>query len=187
MTYNSLSEIFDSLDKIRARLRARLEALTSEQENWRSAPGAWSAAEITEHLAIIEERLSKLFSVILAKAEAGGLQRTADQPFQPVSVASLVERSEREKYIAPETARPSGTASLRDSLNRLERSRQSIIDQRPRLEALDLTNVTYPHPAFGPLSAYQWLIFIGLHEGRHLRQIESLLASAQDGVAASSD
>jgi hypothetical protein len=179
MIYNSLSEIFDSMDQTRAQLRARLESITSAEESLRPSPSAWSVAEIAEHLAIIEERLSTLFPVMLTKAEAGGLERAADQPFHPVSVAELIERSGREKYTAPETARPTGAVSLADSLARLERSRQTIRALRPRLEALDLTGVTYPHPAFGPLSTYQWLIFLGAHEARHLRQIESVMASPQ--------
>lgn len=187
MIYNSLSEIFDSMDKTRASLRARLEAVAGArdgQESLRPSPDAWSVAEIAEHLAIIEERLSRLFPVMLTKAEAGGLQRSADKPFQPVSVAEMIERSAREKYTAPETARPSGSVPLADSLARLERSREAIRALRPRLEALDLTEVTYPHPAFGPMSAYQWLIFIGAHEDRHLRQINSLLASTEAGESA---
>ena len=183
MIYNSLSEIFDSIDKTRARLRARLEAVAGAedgQESLRPSPDAWSVAEIAEHLAIIEERLSRLFPVMVTKAEAGGLQRSADKPFQPVSVEEMIERSAREKYTAPETARPTGSVPIADSLARLERSRESIRALQPRLEMLDLTDVTYPHPAFGPMSAYQWLIFIGAHEYRHLRQIDSLLAANRE-------
>jgi hypothetical protein len=179
MTYNSLSEIFDSMDRTRARLRTRLESIASAEESVRPSPAAWSVAEIAEHLAIIEERLSTLFPVMLTKAEAGGLQRSADQPFHPISVERMLERSKQEKYIAPETARPTGTVSLADSISRLERSREAIRTLRPRLEALDLTSVTYPHPAFGPLSTYQWLIFLAAHEERHLRQIESVITSTQ--------
>jgi hypothetical protein len=46
---------------------------------------------------------------------------------------------------------------------------------QPRIEATDLSAFTYPHPAFGPLNFYQWLALIGLHEQRHLNQIESVL------------
>ncbi len=180
MVYNSLSEIFDSMDETRGRLRARLESFKEGDEKARPRPDTWSAAEIAEHLAIIEEQLSRLFPVMLTKAEAGGLQRKGDQPFIPVSVEAIVERSSREKYTAPEMARPSGTASLSDSLARLERSRESVKALRPRIEALDLASVTYPHPTFGPLNAYQWLIFLALHEARHLRQIESFAASASN-------
>jgi hypothetical protein len=179
MNYNSLSEIFDSIDETRGRLRARLESIPSAEEGARPSPGAWSVAEIAEHLSMIEERLSKLFPMMLMKAEAGGLQRGADKPFQPVTVAHLLERARREKYVAPETARPTGTVPLAESLARLDNSRESLRALRPRLEALDLTGVTYPHPVFGPMDAYQWLIFIGAHEARHLRQIESVMASEQ--------
>jgi hypothetical protein len=179
MIYHSLSEIFASIDESRGRLRARLDRMTSTEEGARTSPGAWSVAEIAEHLSMIEERLSKLFPMMLMKAEAGGLQRGADKPFQPVSVAHLVERSKREKYIAPETTRPSGTVPLAQSLARLDNSRESLKALRPRLEALDLTGITYPHPVFGPLDAYQWLLFLGAHEDRHLRQIDSVIALRQ--------
>jgi hypothetical protein len=178
MTYHSLSEIFDGITETRARLCARLNSLTDEQLNTRPSPEAWSAREIAEHLAMIEERLSKLFPVMLTKAEAGGLKRDADQPFRPVSVERFVEQSRREKYSAPSEVRPTGAGSLADSLARLERSRAQLLALRPRFEALDLTEVKYPHPSFGPLDAYQWLLFVGVHEERHLRQIESAMAAA---------
>lgn len=179
MTYNNLSEIFDAMDKTRAHLRARLEHLTGEEENARPSPEAWSAKEIAEHLAIIEERLSKLFPVMVTKAEAGGLQRRADQPFRPISVESMIERSKREKYVAPDEVRPTGAGSIPDSIARLTRSRETIHALRPRIEALDLSSVTYPHPVFGQLNTYQWLIFLAAHEGRHLRQIESAVTTPE--------
>lgn len=179
MVYNSLAEIFESMDETRARLRARLDSIKSADESARPKADVWSVAEIAEHLAIIEERLSKLFPMLLTKAEAGGLKRRPDQEFRTVSVESMVEQSKREKYSAPETVRPTGKTSLADSITRLERSREAIRELRPRLEALDLTSVTYPHPAFGPLDAYQWLVFLGVHEDRHLRQIESFMTSTE--------
>lgn len=182
MIYNSLSEIFDSMDETRARLRARLNRVKSDEETSRPSEDSWSVAEITEHLAIIEERLSKLFPVMLTRAEAAGLQRTAGQPFRPVSVKELVERSKREKYTAPETARPTGRVSVADSLARMEHSREAIRALRPRLEALELTGVTYPHPVFGPLDPYQWLLFLAAHEARHLRQIESVMDAPRAGA-----
>ena len=69
----------------------------------------------------------------------------------------------------------------RDSLNkllaRMRQSRAGLHALRPRIEATDLASVTYPHPAFGPLNFYQWLALIGLHEERHLRQIQSVLSA----------
>ena len=179
MTFNNLAEIFDAIDEMRTRLYTRLDGLTGEQERFRPAPDGWSIAEIVEHLAILEERLSKLFSIMITKAEASGARLSEGSSFRPVSLDEITERSLKEKYTAPEAVRPTGAATIADSLARLRHSREALHALRPRLETLDLTGATYPHPAFGPLDVYQWLALIGLHEGRHLRQIETLMAAPE--------
>ncbi len=54
MIYHSVAEIFDSIDETRGRLQQRLADLSAPQENFK-LDGGWSIAEITEHLAIMEE------------------------------------------------------------------------------------------------------------------------------------
>ena len=34
--------------------------------------------------------------------------------------------------------------------------------------------VQAPHPVFGALDMYQWLLFVGAHEGRHADQIREI-------------
>ncbi|MBD0325302.1 MAG: DinB family protein [Pyrinomonadaceae bacterium] len=185
MIYHSVAEIFDSIDETRNRLKTRLDGLTAEQENFRPASGGWSIAEIVEHLAILEGRLLGLMTVMVNKAEKAGLGRDAgNSQFNPVSLEQVVERSRKEKYVAPETAQPQGGVSVHDSLERLRQSRTSLRELRPRFEATDLSDARYPHPAFGPLNLYQWLVMIGVHEERHLRQIEALISSPEYQAAA---
>jgi hypothetical protein len=180
MNYNSVAEIFDAIDDTRARLGERLAGLNGAQENFRPESGAWSIAEIVEHLAILESRLLGLVTVMVSKAEKAGLQRSPEgSEFKPVTLEHIAERSRREKYVAPETAQPQGGVSIKESLERLRQSRASLKELRPRIEAADLTSALYPHPAFGPLDAYQWVVMIGHHEDRHLRQIDALLASPE--------
>lgn len=186
MNYKSVAEIFDAIDETRGRLGERLAGLSTAQENFRPSSGGWSIAEIVEHLAILEGRLLGLLTVMVSKAEKAGLPRnTADSSFAPVSLDQIVERSLKEKYNAPETAQPQGGVSIHDSLERLRQSRASLRALQPRFEATDLTSAHYPHPAFGPLDPYQWLVMIGVHEDRHLRQIEALMASPEYQSAAS--
>lgn len=180
MTYNSVAEILDAIDETRGRLSTRLAALSNEQENFRPASGGWSIAEIVEHLAILESRLLGLITVMVSKAEKAAPQpRTEDSNFAPFSLDQIIERSLKEKYTAPETAAPQGGVSVHDSLERLRQSRASLRALQSRLEARDLSGAHYPHPAFGPLDAYQWLLMIGIHEDRHLRQIEALISSPE--------
>ena len=40
-----------------------------------------------------------------------------------------------------------------------------------------LEKVVAPHPRLGTLDMYQWLVFLGRHESRHLAQIERTIAA----------
>jgi hypothetical protein len=173
MTYNSVAEILDDIDRKRARLLQSAEGLSDEQQAFRPSPDKWSVAEIFEHLSIIERRVAGLLGALVEKAEAGAEPRDADAPFAPVSIAEFVERSRTQKFNAPENAHPAG-APLADSLASLRDSRAAIHALHPRIESVDCAGVKFPHPAFGPLNLYQWLAFIGAHESRHLAQINAL-------------
>jgi hypothetical protein len=186
MIYHSVAEIFDSIEETRGRLVARVAELSTAQENFRPARGGWSVAEIVEHLALLEERLLGLMNVMVHKAEQAGFQRTSESShFKPVSLEQFRERAGKEKYNAPDPVRPKGGVTVRESLERLRQSRESLRSLRPRIEATDLSGARYAHPAFGPLDFYQWLLMIGFHEERHLRQLEALLASPEYQTATS--
>ena len=178
MIYKSIPQIFETIDDTRERIFKRVEGLSDEQLKSRPAPNVWSVAEIVEHLAKIESLLLGMIKMMLTKAE--GVSQKSDGAHvevKPFSLDELIERARNEKYTAPESASPSGREQLSDSLAQLRRSREELHILRPRIEAIDLSTVTYRHPAFGPLNFYQWLAFIGVHEERHLSQIES--ASSQ--------
>ena len=180
MAYHSVAEILGAIDETRSRVQKRVEGLSPAQEKFRPSPDAWSIAEIIEHLSIIEGQLSRLFAMMVRKAESLGVAAQAGgRSFRPVSLDQFVERSLKEKYTAPETVRPSGNATVADSLARMRRSRAELHELRPKLEAIDLSSMTYPHPVFGPFDLYHWLAFIGVHEDRHLRQIESAMSSPE--------
>src|SRR5262249_44900531 len=172
------ADIYKAIDEQRERIYKRVESLNEEQANARPDVNTWSATEVVEHLTIMEDRLVRMMKVMLTKAE--GASAKSDRTMveiRPFSLDELVERSRNEKYVAPEAVRPIGTVRLADLLSRLRQSRLELRSLRPRIEATDLSGVTYPHPAFGALNFYQWLAFIGMHEERHLRQLESVMAA----------
>ena len=179
MTYTSVAQIIEEIDKTRERLYQRVEGLTDEQANARPNPNAWTPAEMVEHLALLEGRLLRMMTMMLTKAESAGARGTDAAPvlMKPFTLDEFIERARNEKYTAPEAVRPGGQVSLADSLANLRRSREELRALRPRIEAVDLSTVTYPHPAFGPLNFYQWLALIGMHEERHLRQAEAATSS----------
>jgi DinB superfamily len=56
MNYNSIAEIFDDIDRTRARLFQSVEGLSDAQQGFRPAPDKWSVAEVLEHLSLVERR-----------------------------------------------------------------------------------------------------------------------------------
>jgi hypothetical protein len=190
LIYQSIADIYAANDTVRRQLIARVENLSEAQQTFRPGDGAWSIAEIIEHLSIIEQNMVQLISMLLKKSEGAAAAISAGNgsdrdvqtapgapPFQPFSLDNFVEQIRDVKLTAPERVRPGGNVRLADALAGLGRTRADIEAMRPRLEASDLSTATYPHPAFGELNTAQWLAFIGLHEGRHLRQIENLMAA----------
>ncbi|HEV2761881.1 MAG TPA: DinB family protein [Pyrinomonadaceae bacterium] len=179
MNFHSVAEILSSIEETRSRLVARVENLSEGQQSFCPAPDAWSVADIVEHLAVSETRMSQMLGLLVGKAEGDGhlLPESDGEPRlpAPVTIREHVERSLVEKYDAPEMIRPTGGVPLADSLERLRQTRAAVLALRPRIERVDGRHVRYPHPAFGPLDLYQWLAFVGVHEERHLRQIESIL------------
>ena len=194
MIYHSIADIYAANDTVRRQLAARLENLSEAQQTFRPAEGAWSIAEIVDHLSKIEQQMVQLIAMLLKKSEgARGTAVTTETArdgdaapeaatqsapvFRPFSLDAFVEQVRDEKMTAPELVRPSGNVPLAEALANLRRTRAAIEDLRPRLESADLGAATYPHPFFGNFNSAQWLAFIGLHEGRHLRQIENLMAA----------
>jgi hypothetical protein len=175
MTYNSVAEIYESLDKTRERLHRHVENLTPEQEAYKPEPGRWSIAELVEHIAVSERRMVALFKKAFERAAAEGLRRAEGAPFAPVSLEHLAERG-RQKFEAPEPLRPIGNMPVADSLARLAQTSAELRELRPSFEAFDCRAIKFPHQSLGTLDLYEWLAFSGAHEARHVAQIKALRA-----------
>ena len=174
MVYHSIEEIFGALDATRARLTESVEGLGEGQEQFRPAPERWSIADICEHLALAEAGSVKLFDKLLQKAEAEGRVRAEGDSFAPVSLAERAAPFRGQKFQSPDQIRPTGRVPLAQSLASLAQSLEQIRALRPRLERADCSQQLFPHPIFGPLNLYQWLLFTAAHEERHLAQINAL-------------
>jgi hypothetical protein len=176
MEFKSVEEIYAALDKMRSTVVDAVSSLSEERANFRPSPEKWSAILIVEHLAKTESNLVRVVGKLLGKAEAENTPSDG-KINPPVSFAAIADRARNERFQAPAVIAPEGAASLSESLEQLAQSRAALLEMRPRIEAVDCSKVGYPHPAFGKFNLYQWLAFIGIHELRHLAQIENLLTA----------
>jgi len=173
MTYTSLDELFTDKTEALEEIGATVRPLSAARLGFHPTPGAWSIAEIVEHLAIVETGLLRLLRTLTEKAEKQGNNHS------PVHI-SLDERyrdSVNGKIKTRQQSEPTGNAAAADSLESLRGIQAGLVELRPRLDRVDLSSVSFNHPALGDLTLGQWLAFVMIHEERHLRQMRGVAAS----------
>lgn len=171
----SVSEAFESNEKVHEKLNALVTDLTSEQAAMRDvSQDKWSVAEIVEHISIVEAGIAGLCGKLLQRAKENGMSSNGKIRLSDEFLGGG-EKSMSEKWQAPERVRPTGTKTIAESLTVMADTRTKLEELRPLFEEFSSSDSTFPHPYLGDLTAAEWLTLIGGHEARHMRQIKRIL------------
>jgi hypothetical protein len=174
--YRSLEQIFEDKERIFHSLMTTLLPLSATQANARMAEGQWTITEVAEHLHIVESRLYKLVNVASHR-----LEKSVKQPPDDCNLSiGLPDEAESKTFMKVKTKKeyePTGTVSIAESMARLKVIHDDLNALHPRLERINLSAAAFDHWLLGSLTLGQWVAFIGIHEERHLRQIQSIVAS----------
>ncbi len=178
MKYQTVEDIYAANDRIRERFRETMGEISAEQASSRIDGEKWTIAQIVEHVSIVEAGMVRICAKLLRKAEA---ERRRSDGKVNVSDAFMEKSAEIAtiKLEAPEIVYPTGEKTIAESIVKMEESRTAFAELRPAFEAFDGTTHKFPHPFFGDLSAIEWLILLGGHEARHLKQIKRILERGQ--------
>lgn len=169
-------ELLEYLDQQRSVLKSAFESVAIELRDHPPAPDRWSAANVVEHLAIVEARVATLLSDRIEEHRPELLASTITDPILPtINYKRMYDRSNRVK--APETAIPTGLDAP-SAWAALEKSGLKMRTMLVANDGLDLSPIKNPHPRFGLLSVYEWVAFLGAHEVRHAAQIREDSAAA---------
>ena len=168
--HSSTQELLAYLERNRAALQAAVERVPASQQRSRPAPDRWSAAEILEHLAIVEKRVVGRLSDALAAANANGAGTASDIPAFDERFARVL-RNRLRRVVTSQASEPTGTLDVTAAWAELEAARQAVLDLIHQSDGLPLADPLAPHPVFGSLTFRQWIVFLGGHEARHADQI----------------
>jgi hypothetical protein len=142
--------------------------------NRKTSPEQWSILEIAEHLIIVEKSVPRTILPRLMKTEAVPFD-VAEERLRDSALAEwAMDGNTRVK--APPTVRPTGTYhSGGKACSELRALRDANIAYMESTEdALRAHKI--PHPFFGPMDGYQWVVVMAAHHMRHNRQIERVIA-----------
>ncbi len=143
-----------------------LNGVSDEQWRFKPAPDRWSIGETAEHVALIEPRILMRISVALnapPNPDWEAHHRGVDQ-LRP----GLLNRAG--KVNAPEMLHPKSERAREEVLTAFREERAKTIAFAETTDA-PLKRHFAPHPVLGNISAYSWLVALGLHTMRHNLQI----------------
>jgi len=167
---SSIATLRTALNADRRLLRAAVERVPESLRTVKPAPDRWSVAEVLEHLSIVERGALMLVRALIQEAPA------VDEPAALTALDRDFLKNRTRRITAPDRIQPTGTISVETALAALESSREELLAVLSEAEGRDLSKVTQPHPALGPLDGYQWIAIIGGHEMRHSLQIDEIAA-----------
>ena len=158
----------------RAALFAAVSLVPEPLRDRRSDPETWSVAEVLEHLYRVENSIARLLRRSVERAKAAGLdpENELSSLLGSLDALRLLDRSRR--IGAPELVMPRGELTAAEGMAALTESRQALIAAIRVGDGLALGQITQVHPTVGPLNLYQWVLFVGQHEGRHAGQLEDI-------------
>jgi hypothetical protein len=175
MKYETIDEIYAGNDKARARLKDVVSSLPDETATALPEGEKWTVAQIVEHISMVDERAIQICAKLLQKAQAAGQAHDG----KVVITENFLQKGSEiagMKVQAPDVVQPTGTKSISDSLAKLDENSQQLENLRELFKSVDGTELKFPHPFFGDMSAHEWLSLKGGHEMRHTKQIENVLA-----------
>jgi hypothetical protein len=167
-----LREIVDVLMAARARLLDGVGSLNQADLDLAPSRDGWSAGEILHHLQLIELSVARLLGRLLEHAARGGLGPDLRTDSVLGSLDQFAIEDAPQKVVTPKAFTPQMGRPRQILLEGLAGSRAELLAAVEKAGAFDLSQLKFPHPVLGRIDGYQWLLYVGQHELRHLHQIE---------------
>ena len=174
MTAKERAHIVQLLHHSQDEYLAYIEDVTEAQWNWKAALDRWSVGQTAEHIVLAE--------VALFAAAQQAIQNSGDRGWETGTAGKtellervMVDRSR--KAVSPERLKPQGLAKA-EAVRQFKEVRAHTIRFADETQIpLKQHTAEHPFPIFKTLNAYQWLVYIPLHNLRHNQQIAEIKAA----------
>lgn len=162
------------LEKSKKDFLASVDGLTEAQWRFKPAPDVWSVAECSEHIVLAEGFISGGAQMALKTPVVERLATSTEEHDHQI-VGMVGDRSHKLK--APEPITPGGTkfATPADAAAAFTAARDKSLEYA-RTTA-DPLRVHVTKGPVGPMDAYQLLLLMAAHTGRHTLQILEVQAN----------
>jgi hypothetical protein len=167
-----LQEIIENIQASRERLLEAVSGLDQDAFNRRPSADTWSVGEILHHLQLMETSVTRILEKQVTRGLAGGLPTDTSTGSVLGTLDQFSVETAAERIVAPQGFVPTRGLDRKELLDGLASSRAALLRETARAGSVDLGQLHFPHPVLGRLDMYQWVLYLGQHELRHLHQIE---------------
>ena len=177
-----VEKILGGLESARRRLLSEVEGIHDPDFLVQPTPNDWSAAQVIEHLAQVDESVARgIDAVTSGKLK---VERKPSDFFRHLlySTGAYNYVRIRRPGALDTPAAPTRAASIA----RITASREKLLAAIEAGERRALWSHSLKHPIFGPLSIGEMLTFVGEHEERHRLQLVRIKAKLAKRAAATS-
>lgn len=173
LTKEERSTAINHLKQTQSELLIAVKDLSEDQLNYTPAEGAWSIAQIVEHIAISEKNIFGIVEMTL-KNEPDPSKRSEVMMSDEQLLAMISSRDQKVKT-RPEFEPSNSFGSYQASLDAFNAKRKSNILFVKKTKE-DLRDRYFDFP-FGKVDAYQVILFMSGHTQRHMKQIVEVIRS----------
>lgn len=169
ITPKERADLIQYLQDSRKEFLDAVSGLSDAQWRWKPAPERWSVGECAEHIVLSEEMLFASAQTALANPPDPDWEGKTG-PKTAILLSVMAQR--KGKATAPEEIRPTGKMTRAEIMSQFEvnRARTLKFVEETRIPLKEHIS-PHPFPVFNPLNAYQWVLYIPLHNMRHDKQI----------------
>lgn len=172
-----LSTLATQYDALERRRLTFLDALAAEPPaalTFTPAPGAWSLADVAQHLWLVDRGTMHVVSTRLDKPP---LKTGALDPLRRLATRLILNSSIR--FRAPlEAIVPKAPMPLAQVRAEWEQVRASMREMLEQVTPALMTRPVFRHPISGPMTVPQALDFLTWHHDHHLRQVRRIRRAA---------
>ncbi len=174
ITAEERAKVIKLLKETQAETLEALEKLSDEQLKFKSAPEKWSVLETAEHIMMAE---SLIFGAVQGAIAAKPNPEWETKTKGKTEFIERVMPDRTGKAQAPESIVPSGKLTRQEVIAKFKEARGKTLKFAEETQLpLKAHTLDHPFPVFGTLNAYQWLIYVPLHNIRHNKQIAEVKA-----------
>jgi hypothetical protein len=160
-----MNQLKNNLFETRNRLLNEIRPFRFDEFNQRPDQNNWSAAQVCDHLILVEKAFTKAIVYGLKKENIKIEQK---------DISFIMDR--KKKIDAPEIVIPnSEPIEVQQVIDRLSESRSELLTVLNTIKDSSILAEKYArHPIFGKIPLDQWIELLYLHEERHIEQIKEI-------------